>query len=238
MKSHIEWAALLISMIVLIAGSLGCATMAATSAVYSDDDFYHEAILSDEIIALGKLDPALLKELEQPHAIAFIGKKQTYMLYKGGEELEQVSRLKLDPKRFDTNLNGGGQLYRKDDQVWGEILLSYKLSYKTTSNDEHAELTKAGFVAQQGAYDMLYEKKVYVEGIIYKAVQIPPEQLSKLSSPRPIHFFNPRDAKPPVLGKILKTPLVVIGVAADVILVPVYIGVGVLVLIGGVGSLH
>lgn len=231
MKAQLQWSALVIGMIVLIAGSLGCATMAASS-VASDSDFYNRPLLSDEIIAIGKPDPALLKKMEQPNAVAFIGKKHTYMLYKGGDELDQVSQLKLDPQRMAMDLSSGRNLYRKDNQVWGEILLSYN----TTSNDELAELTKGGFSAIPSSKNMVYQKTIYVEGVLYQAINIPPEQLSKLTKSRHFYLYNPRDAKPPILGKILKVPLVITAVAVDIVLAPVYIGAGALVLIGAAGN--
>jgi hypothetical protein len=40
------------------------------------------------------------------------------------------------------------------------------------------------------------------------------------------------------MGKILKAPVVVLGVATDIVLAPVYLGVGVIVLVGAALSSH
>lgn len=64
MKKQIQWLALVMTFVLGIAGSMGCATMAASSMVNSgDSDFYYKPVLSDEIVAIGRPDTALAKEL-------------------------------------------------------------------------------------------------------------------------------------------------------------------------------
>lgn len=234
MKSQIQWLALVLAFAVGVAGSLGCATMVASQAVsQSDRDFYSKPVISDEIVALGKPDAPLSKEIGQEHAVAFVGLKNTYLLYKGGEELEQIAQLNLDGKRMMMDASWNNRLYVKDKQVWGEVLLRYGIN--ALSADEVNELSKGGFSFTEkkiGNFKVReYEKKVSVEGVIYPAIKIPDEQLSRLGMHRPINLYHSKDEKPPMLPKILKAPLIPLGVAADIALTPVYLGVGVIVLV-------
>jgi hypothetical protein len=82
----------------------------------------------------------------------------------------------------------------------------------------------------------MYRKSVSLEGQIYPAIPLTDEQMSKLTVHRPFNLYNPRDAKPPVMGRILKVPLIAAGVATDIVLAPVYLGVGTIVLVVAVTS--
>jgi hypothetical protein len=232
MKHQVQWLALVIALVGGIAGSLGCATMAASNYVNKGDrEFYNNPVLSDEIIAIGHPDAALAKELGQPNAVAFIGAKNTYLLYKGGEELERISQLKLEGKRMAIDAARSYKLYLKDKQVWGELLLSYG-GGKPLAAEEVAELEKGGFAPMPRSNGSMYQKKVNIEGVVYPALKLSDEQVSKLGMRRAFNLYNPRDAKPPVLGKILKTPLIAAGVVADIALIPVYaVGIGVTVIV-------
>ena len=230
MKNQLKWLALVIAFMTLIAGSFGCATMAASSVVNSGDaDFYNKPVLSDEIVAIGRPDIALTKELGQDDVVAFIGLKNTYLLYKGGDELERISQLKLDGKRMDIDAARSYKLYLKEKQVWGELVLTYGAG-AMVSEEEQAELVKGGFTVMRGVKNNLYQRKVSIEGVIYPAIHLPDELPSKLTTRRPFNLYNPRDAKPPVMGKILKSPLIALGIVTDIVLIPVYLGVGVIVI--------
>lgn len=229
MKLQMQWAALVTGLIVLIAGSLGCATMAASSIGTSDAEFHNNPILTDEIIAIGRPDPALAQQMKQPNVIAFIGKKNTYMLYKGGDELEKISKLNLDGRRMDIDASRSRHLYQKDKQIWGDLILTYS----TVSNDEISLLDRGSFTAVSGDKSNVFQKKVSIEGVIYPALKIPEDQMSKLTTGRPFNLYNPLDAKPPILVNILKVPLVIVGVATDIVLIPVYVGATTIFLISG-----
>ncbi len=231
-----QWLVLVITFTVGVAGSLGCATIAASEAVkQSDRDFYSTPVISDEIVAIGKPDAALSKELGQEHVVAFIGLKNTYLLYKGGEELERVAQLNLDGKRMTMDATWNNRLYVKGKQVWGDVQLRYGNNPVVTA-DELSELNKGGFVAVGGGKYVSYQKKVSVEGLIYPAIKIPEDQLSKLGVHRPINLYHSKDETPPMLPKVLKAPLIPLGVAADIVLTPVYLGVGVIVLVSAATS--
>jgi len=226
MKNQIQWIALVMTFVVGIAGSMGCATMEAEKIVNSGDvDFYFKPVLSDEIVAIGRPDSVLTKELEQPNSVAFIGVKNTYLLHKGGEVLERIAQLKLDGKCMEIDATRSNKLYQRDKQVWGDLVLTYNSKGRAISSEEIAELQREGFVQMNGLYNKPYQKKVSIEGIIYPAIKIPDDLGSRLLTRRPFNLYNPRDAKPPMMPKILKSPLIAAGVAADVALAPVYVGI-------------
>lgn len=81
MTQDFQWGILVVLFIALTAGSFGCATLSATRAA-QNNKFYNTPVISDEIIAIGKPDTALSKVIGQEHVVAFLGKNNTYMLYK------------------------------------------------------------------------------------------------------------------------------------------------------------
>lgn len=216
MKNQIQWWALVIVFSIGVAGSFGCATTAAS--YYVDDgtySFYYKPILNDEIVAIGRLDAATAKKIEQENAVAFIGLKNTYLLLKGGDELQRISQLKLDGKRMDIDAARSYKLYKKDQQIWGELILTYG-GGNTVTTEEQVELEKGGFTAIKGARNNQYQKKVSIEGLIYPAIKLSDEQMSKLTIRRAFSLYNPRDSKPPVIRKYFKDALVVSGVVLDI----------------------
>jgi len=208
----------------------GCATYFASEVDTGEKAFYDNPVLTDEILAIGRPDAALLKQMELSNTIAFIGKKNTYMLYLGGEELEQISKLKLDGKRMTVASNQ--KLYLKDRQVWGEIEIYYR-GDKEVSAEERSELEKGGFTPYKESNKRPnFETSIRIEGVVYPAINITNEQMSKLKVKRQFSLYNPREASPPILGKILKVPVVATGVVADIMLAPVYLGLGAVVVLG------
>ncbi len=233
MKCQIQWLALVFVLAVSVPGSLGCATMVATEAVDSigsGGSSHSKPVLEDEIVAVGRPDAALTEQLGQEHVVAFIGLKKTYLLNKGGEELERISQLKLDGRRMKVHADGG-RLYIKNKQVWGDLVLVYG-GPNPISPEEQAELEKGGFRANVGL-KTIYAKQIQIEGVVYPAIKLSDAQLEKLTIHRNFSLYSPGSAKPPVTGKILASPLIVVGVATDIALIPVY---GVLVI--GVAFSH
>lgn len=227
--------------VALTAGSLGCATMAALNAADNHSDFYNRPALTDTIVAIGRPDPALTKDLGHPGAVAFIGEKNTYLIYRGGEELDRIAHLSLDWQRLQILEQGGAyylpynspvaenRLYLKDRQIWGNLLLVYD-SGKELPAAQSGELVQAGFHAPANCKCTRYEKTVKIEGAVYPRLQLSESQVSRLGMRRPLALYNPRDAKPPTnVGATLMVPVAVV---ADIVLIPVYLGVGVVILVG------
>jgi hypothetical protein len=229
MKIKIKWLVRVLWLITLTSVLQGCATYLASELDTGERAFYDDPVLTDEIVAIGRPDATLLKQMELSNTIAFIGKKNTYMLYLGGEELEQISTLKLDGKRM--TVASDQKLYLKDKQVWGEIELYYG-GNKEVSAEEMAELEKGGFTPDQPSRKNGYFKTaIRIEGVVYPAIKIPDEQIAKLKVKRKFNLYNPREASPPILGKVVKVPVVAAGVVADILLAPVYLGLGAVVVV-------
>jgi hypothetical protein len=191
------------------------------------DEIVYPPVLSDEIVAIGRPDAALAKALELPRAVALIGLNNTYVLTKGGEELERIAQLKLEGKRMEMG-EFNNRLRLKDKRVRGELVLRYG-GGEPISTAEVAELKKGGFT-ELGAKGPIYARTLGVEGAIYPALKLSDEQMSKLGTRHAFYLYNdPYDTNPPVLGKILLSPLIAMGAVVDIVLLPVY-AVGVVVL--------
>lgn len=231
----IKWLAWNLCLIALTAVLQGCATYAASKAVPGEKEFHSTPVLKDEILAIGRPDEKLLKQLDLSNTIAFIGRENTYMLYLGGEELEQISKLKLDAKRM--SVDSTHSLHLKEKQVWGEIKLYYRTGKEVTAA-EKVELELGGFKPVQrlefGKGN--YVTSVRIEGVVYPAIKISDEQISKLSVRRYFALYPPREASPPFMYKVVKIPIIALGIAVDVAIAPVYAGGVGIVLLGAAVS--
>jgi len=227
LECQIQWLALVLGLVVSVAGSMGCATMAATEAaghMGEGGGSDPKLVLEDEVVAIGRPDAALAKKLGQEHVVAFIGLKKTYLLNKGGEDLERIAQLKLDGRRMEVHADEE-RLYLKDKQIWGDLVLVYG-DPKPISSEEQAELVKGGF-SQDIGLKSIYSKRVHIEGVVCPAIKLSDEQMEKLTTHRNFKLYNPGDAKPPVMSTILAkgvgAPLIIVaGVATDIALIPVY----------------
>ncbi|NVO00284.1 MAG: hypothetical protein HXX17_13260 [Geobacteraceae bacterium] len=223
MKSKLKWFALLALFSVGLVSYIGCVTSAMTDVAYNDrGESYKELVLSDEILAFGKPDADLAKDREWTNSIALLGKEHTYMVKTGGKELWQIIQLKLDADRISTDAGESENLYLENDRFNGRLTIRYD-GGNGVSSDELKELNKAGFTADNGSNGLKYHKGIDIYGQIYPAVQTPDKQIPKLKKTRIIKFYANKTSYPSVVGKIVKTPLIVVGVAADVVLLPVYI---------------
>jgi len=223
MKFKLQWLALVALLAVGISSYIGCATMAMTEVAYNDRGTTSKThVLTDEIIAIGKADSSLAKELDRNDCIAFIGKKNTYMLYSGGEELWRIAQLKLAADRIDTDASESEELFLDGNRVWGKLTMRYD-GGEAISPEERSVLLKAGFIADNSPAAFKYHKTINIDGVVYPAIKFPPGQMPKLKKHRVIKFYANKYSGPSVIGKIVKTPLIVVGVAMDVLLLPVYI---------------
>jgi hypothetical protein len=237
MKVKNTWLALVLCLFAIGSVLQGCVTYFATEVDTGEKAYYDKPILTDEILAIGRPDDDLLKKMELSNTIAFIGRKNTYMLYLGGEELEQISKLKLNGKRI--TVSSEQKLFLKDKQVWGEIELYYR-GDKEVSTEEMSELKKGGFTPYKDSDKRQnFETSIRIEGVVYPAIKMTDDQLSKLKVTRRFNLYNPRESSPPMLGKVLKVPVVATGVVTDVMLAPVYLGLGAAIVVIGVAfSIH
>src|SRR5271170_6489013 len=192
----------------LMCNLTGCVTASLSGALAEGDeqtrrDFYSKPILSDLIVAIGRPNAELAKQLGDEHVIAFLGRKNTYLLSRGGEELEHISKLNLDTQKLTINAVGDSRLYLKDKQIWGQVILSYG-DANAIQESERTELERAGFGQEKYQDAMVYQKSVDIEGTIYPAIKFSDAELAHLTVPRAISFFNPVDSRPsPNSGRAL-----------------------------------
>lgn len=199
-------------------GGLGCATMiAAESPNPRAKAHFNKPVLTDSIYALARPDAALAKQIGSPDAIAFLGKRHTYLLVEGGARLESIAR-ELDANAL--SLDGGPrQLFLKDKTVWGTVALRYAPP-PATAGDAAAtnRLATLGFVADgAGAYRL----SLPVKGVVHPPARQKKALPSEFKRPRTVAFYNPPNSSPPPdVSKLVTLPLALV---VDVALTPVYV---------------
>lgn len=219
-KDRARYVGLVAAFVGLIAVSLGCATTVAMSSSGNRSAYYSTPVQSDTIFALGKPDAAAAQQMGAPHAMAFLGKKNTYLLFSGGEELMQVAN------GLDGNLvslgSQSGQLFLRDKKVWGTLTLTYGKggSYVPTPA-EIATLTRLGFT--QLGKSGVYRKSIAVNGVVYPALTLPEDQAQRFKVNRQLDFYNPPDSSPPPdFSKLIKVP---VAIAVDVVTLPLQLAI-------------
>ncbi len=211
----------------LLCVPMGCVTVELNEALSKGDaqarsEFYSKPAMSDVVVAIGRPDSELSRKLNIDHVIAFLGKKNTYILTQGGEELEHISRLKLDARRLRIKADGNPRLYLKDKQFWGQLIVSYGNQDAVPASEQNA-LESAGFSKIHYEDVTTFEKLISIQGLIYPAVRFSDADLARLAVPRAVSFFNPVDASPPANSG---RALLGVAMAVDVALAPMYLGLG------------
>lgn len=197
-------------------GGLGCATYFASQAENPFSKNYHtKPIHQDTIYAMGRPDAALARKLGNDKVVAFLGKKNTYLLAEGGETIEAVgqalgsARLALDP--------GTRRLYKKGRTIWGSITLTCKP--ESPSETELAALSTLKFVRQKSGD---YTLTIPVKGVTAAPPRFKKAQPESFDKTFAIDFHNPPySSPPPDVSKLLTVPLAIV---VDVALTPVYLG--------------
>ncbi len=207
--------AILCACCVASVGGLGCATyLAANKRNPYAADHYGKPILTDTICALATPDASLAQKIGRD-AVAFLGKKHTYLLVQGGEELVRVGR-ELDGEHL-TIAGGDRQLFKKDATIWGDIRMTYRIpEAQITDPASSNRLIALGFTPDR---EGRFQKFIAVKGVArppLKTADVP-----AFKKCRDISFFNPPESSPPPdLSKLVLVPL---GVATDILLTPVYL---------------
>ena len=125
-------------------GGLGCVTWAVSESIDSRDRsvraaFLNKPVLSDSIFALARPDEALAKKIKNTDAIAFLGKKHTYLLAEGGKELKNIADGKLDGNKLTLEA-APRQLFIKGKMIWGSVSLRYMPGKETAAGRSPALL--------------------------------------------------------------------------------------------------
>lgn len=197
--------------IVLIAGSMGCATMSAIEASKGRKKAEQILVLSDEVIAIGKADESLKQQLGED-TIAFLGKKQTYLLHKGGKQLEHIANSGLDPLYID--FQDKKQISLKDKHLWGHVDLYYDKIQLSPA--ELQTLQRLEFHLQ----NKVYHRSIYVAGQIAPPISLTQNQ-DKFAKSFKIEFYQTKTSRVPNYAFV---PLIPFAIVADVLLSPVYLG--------------
>lgn len=223
MKESLRGFILLMVFNLLIAGSMGCATMYTASTISSKGRTHDIPVLTDEIVAIGRPDPVLVRELGQKNVVAFLGMKNTYMLFKGGEELEQIAQGGLEGNRITLDTTHAQHLYLKDKQVWGDLLLTYSGTGKM-SPQEQEELARLSFSPRTDGQN-IFERSVSIEGVLYPAIKLSARQ-DALRIRRSFTLYSTQNTQPST--HYAAVALLPLAVAADIVLTPVYLGLGII----------
>jgi hypothetical protein len=230
MKAQLEWLGFVALFTAVTAATLVCATVETSRNVLrsplSSSKMVRREILTEEILAMGRPDAALSKKLGREHVVAFLGSHHTYLLYRGGEELESISELNLDGKRMD--ISASSELYMEDKRVWGELILNY--AYGTLATErERQELERGGFTVL-GAF---HQKKIVVEGVVLPVIQLPAGHGTKLSIPRTIHLWDPQLRSKNSAAQIVAADLgwLTYAIMIDVAFAPISVPLGVMMIL-------
>jgi hypothetical protein len=206
---EVRYLGLVALFVVTGAGLSGCFSSMVDYANQRGPEFY-QPVLTDTILAVGEPDAALAQALGVPHAVAFLGEKNTYLLIEGGEILMQIAA-ELDGKRIALG-NERRSLILKDGTVWGSLSLFFA---PVRSPQETTKLTRLGFTP--GALDG-YQRRVSIKGRLYPALVFSDEQAQMLKQKRPIQFYVSEDSSPPPdLGPLYRPA----AIAADVVTLPI-----------------
>ncbi len=203
--------------IILMAGFTGCATISMIEASKGRTQIEKSLVLSDEVVAIGKADTALKQQLGK-NVIAFLGKKHTYLLHKGGEHLEHIASSGLNPRYI--RLQGNKQLLLKDQRLWGHVNLYYDKT--ELSPAELHTLQRLKFRLK----NKIYHRAVPVAGQVAAPISLTQSQ-HQFTKSFNIEFYQTENSRVPNYALV---PLIPFAIAADVVLAPVYLGV-VLILI-------
>ncbi len=213
----------LLGIAAIFGGSIGCATMAASSASKTTTHTPPVAILSDEIFALGPVDEAEAQKIGQGPLVAFLGYKQTYLLNQGGKELLDISG-QLDGKRLKLQPIEQGQLLMQEKHVWGRVSIDFD-GGDGVSDDEARTLKKLGFFARPvgASKTVSYRKSIQINGFVYPPTTLTAEQMRRFAHRYPITLYQP--GKTEEHFNPAGIVLLPVGVAVDLLLSPVYLGV-------------
>ena len=179
--------------------------------------YRNDPILTDTVFAMARPNEVMSKKIGATNAVAFLGKKHTYLLVEGGDKLSQIARdfsgdsIRLEPR--------SGQLYLKGKTVWGNLLLSCEVSRDAAqAATDEAKLLAYGFT--RNGKSRTYNLSVAVKGTVWPAAKLG-KGTPEFTKTREICFYRAPDAiRPPDFQSLITIPLAVV---ADVALTPVYI---------------
>jgi hypothetical protein len=175
-------------------------------------------LLSDTVLALGKLDAAASKAIGQKDALVMIGKQKTYVFVKGGDKLAAITQAfatnaQLNAAQLSLT-NHSKTLFLDSETAWGNVEFTY-----VSTQTEAALLLAMGFKQKQDT--ATYVISIPVEAAVKPAIDLSQVKLPTFQKNRELTFYEP-DAKArttrPNLGTIVLAPF---ALALDVVITPV-----------------
>ena len=213
MKPSFNRLALAIVSTILLAGSMSCFT---AMTLERDMPSTTSPTFQDTVFAIGQLDEASLKKINNPDALVFLGEQCSYLLEQGGRELVAISK-ELDGKRLEIKTSHPS-LYLKEDKIFGSIAITYQRTEVITSRaTEAADLARLGF-KQASENPERYEKRITVKGLVNPKITMADSQMATFKVRRRIDFYNPPSSV--IVPTIEKYGLLPVAVAADVVTSP------------------
>ncbi len=165
-------------------GISGCATTILFSEGKSRP--HGELVLTDTIFALAIPDETLSKRIPSDSVI-FLGKKNTYILEIGGEELMYIAK-ELDGNKLKLD-DTPDRLLLEDNTVWGNLSVSYVVLGITKK--DRAEIEKLELLGFQDYGFGTYRKSVRIRATVSPPVSIADEQLQRFKRSRDLNFYRP-----------------------------------------------
>jgi hypothetical protein len=171
-----------------LVGGTGCFTMLVGAPLTKTITTQEKESFTDTIQALGRPDASLLKELNIPDAIVFLGLKHAYFLVEGGDKLFQIAiHPDLIGDKFD--IHSRRDIYIKDDKVWGRVLINYGDKKTPLASHEISALKSLGFTE--------YFKETYFglaldfRGGVYPAIDLAKAGVKSLGRTYDLIFMEP-----------------------------------------------
>ncbi|RIX42568.1 MAG: hypothetical protein D3M94_18735 [Rhodocyclales bacterium GT-UBC] len=213
----------------------GCTTFLASEMESRDPNFHSQPSASDQLVAIGKLDKNAEKELDIPGGLVLIGHKQSYLITKGGGELEAIAKASFGPdvEILERYHDSNSHLYLDKRKFWGKVALRINRD-QDYSPEQQLELANMGFDKKETASSRknrnVYTKSIDLEGVTIAPIKVPDSLAQHLSHSRSIAFYPPENQEaPPNLEKYLALPLAMV---VDVVTAPIQIlGFGAILLI-------
>ena len=182
-------------------GTSGCATTILFSEGQSRP--HGELVLTDTIFALAIPDEALSKIIPS-ESVIFLGKKNTYALEVGGEELMYIAK-ELDGNKVKLD-DTPDRLLLEDNTVWGNLSVSYVVFFGFTKTGK-SEIEKLQLLGFRDYGFGTYRKSIRIRATVSPPVSISEEQLQRFKRSRELNFYRPDGTtRTTDLGRLIYLP--------------------------------
>lgn len=181
MRDQIRWLLLVLGFVASIAVSLGCATTT-------------RLLFTDRIAAIGDPDESLLKAIGQQHAIALLGKRDSYIIYASDNHLEQLTR----PDRGNTqHLNikmRPGAFHIDGATISGYLMFTCEVDASTYVKAKELGFPIPARTIEQWKTDprkkVPFVKSILVYGARFRPLRLDPKQIPMTADTFALTFYG------------------------------------------------